>query len=398
MKTLLTMKNLAFALLMLFAASCFPTGKIQVERKRVTRATHDPYFPINNGSHSTADCDACHGPFSTFTQFSCITCHEHDQTSTDSAHQSVPDYSYGPDTCYNCHRTGDLMSREAHEQYFPIATGVHSQPGCSQCHVSGYQSFECIQCHDHLCDTSNPQHSGVPGYQCASPSCLTCHPKGTAIKREDHENYFPIVSGAHSQSTCAECHVSGYNSFECIQCHSHLCATSDSQHPGVTGYQCASASCFTCHPKGQVMNRTDHETYFPIATGVHAQSSCAGCHVSGYNSFECIQCHTHLCATSDTQHPGVTGYQCSSPSCLTCHPRGQAMTRAQHAGYFPISSGRHSTISCSDCHPTGYNSYDCVLCHSHTCALMNPHHQEVNGYVCDSPHCKNCHPSGVAGD
>jgi hypothetical protein len=38
--------------------------------------------------------------------FSCITCHEHDKTSTDSEHRGVSNYVYNSANCYACHPTG----------------------------------------------------------------------------------------------------------------------------------------------------------------------------------------------------------------------------------------------------------------------------------------------------
>src|SRR5215467_10586192 len=45
----------------------------------LTRESHGMYFPIGLGSyHPTETCDDCHGGFSTYTQFTCMSCHAHE--------------------------------------------------------------------------------------------------------------------------------------------------------------------------------------------------------------------------------------------------------------------------------------------------------------------------------
>ncbi len=66
------------------------------------------WFPIYSGSHAGkwTTCADCHINSSNYALFSCITCHQHNQTDTDSHHQDVSGYSYGPTTCYVCHPNG----------------------------------------------------------------------------------------------------------------------------------------------------------------------------------------------------------------------------------------------------------------------------------------------------
>ena len=65
-------------------------------------------FPIYSGTHANrwTTCADCHTNPSNYQVFSCITCHTHDQASTDPHHRGVRNYSYGPTTCYTCHPTG----------------------------------------------------------------------------------------------------------------------------------------------------------------------------------------------------------------------------------------------------------------------------------------------------
>ena len=69
-----------------------------------------------------------------------------------------------------------------------------------------------------------------------------------------------------------------------------------------------------------------------------------------------------------------------------------------HLQYFPIYSGEHRQgevwTSCSDCHPNSNNFavFDCLECHPSS--EMNEEHEEVPGYVYQSPACLDCHPTG----
>ena len=64
------------------------------------------YFPI---PHHGSVCADCHQVSTDYSQFTCINCHTttaHQQTQTNNEHGGVNGYSYGPTTCYNCHKNG----------------------------------------------------------------------------------------------------------------------------------------------------------------------------------------------------------------------------------------------------------------------------------------------------
>ena len=64
------------------------------------------YFPI---PHHGSVCSDCHLVPTNYATFSCINCHTqsaHSQASTDPNHRGVSGYSYGPTTCYTCHKNG----------------------------------------------------------------------------------------------------------------------------------------------------------------------------------------------------------------------------------------------------------------------------------------------------
>ncbi len=70
---------------------------------------HDAqYFPIYSGKHRGEwdSCVDCHTEPSNYSIFSCITCHEHNQSSMDSEHREVRNYVYNSANCLACHPTG----------------------------------------------------------------------------------------------------------------------------------------------------------------------------------------------------------------------------------------------------------------------------------------------------
>ena len=67
---------------------------------------HTSYFPI---PHHGSVCNDCHQVSTNFASFTCINCHTktaHQKSGTDNTHQGVNGYTYGPTTCYNCHKNG----------------------------------------------------------------------------------------------------------------------------------------------------------------------------------------------------------------------------------------------------------------------------------------------------
>ena len=71
---------------------------------------HDgQYFPIYSGKHrgKWSSCATCHTSPTNFKVFTCLTCHEHNQTSMDDKHKGRAGYKYDSQSCYACHPRGD---------------------------------------------------------------------------------------------------------------------------------------------------------------------------------------------------------------------------------------------------------------------------------------------------
>lgn len=71
---------------------------------------HDAnWFPIYSGAHlgRWSACSDCHQVATDFAQFTCVSCHPHDdKVTTDGHHAQVRNYSYDSAACYRCHPTG----------------------------------------------------------------------------------------------------------------------------------------------------------------------------------------------------------------------------------------------------------------------------------------------------
>jgi hypothetical protein len=68
-----------------------------------TGAVLNHQFPIRG--HHNVDCTLCHQGGNT-TSFTCLSCHEHRQSSMDSKHNGVSGYHYESLACYQCHPHG----------------------------------------------------------------------------------------------------------------------------------------------------------------------------------------------------------------------------------------------------------------------------------------------------
>lgn len=68
---------------------------------------HDTqYFKIYSGQHRArwTQCTQCHPDPNSYVVFTCVSCHQHDQSTTDSHHRGVTGYVYSATSCYNCHK------------------------------------------------------------------------------------------------------------------------------------------------------------------------------------------------------------------------------------------------------------------------------------------------------
>jgi len=156
--------------------SCHPTGESGDFRE------HDNlFFPIFAGTHAGQwqECATCHPNPASRKEFTCLVCHEHNQTDMDAKHSGIPGYAYNSNNCLGCHPNGEKGDFD-HSRYFPITRSPHRRD-CIDCHVdpANFQRFECIFCHEHNQRKMDDKHLGkISGYMWESMACLNCHPNG----------------------------------------------------------------------------------------------------------------------------------------------------------------------------------------------------------------------------
>jgi hypothetical protein len=274
-------------------------------------------FPLR-GAHRTVDCVACHRTGYAGTPTDCFACHESDYRGA-----KDPDHSGFPTSCESCH--GETAWQPAsfdHAQTsFPLR-GAHRAVACIDCHRSGYAGTptDCYSCHapDYQ-GAKDPDHAGFPR------TCQDCHSQSAWRPADfDHNKTAFPLTGAHRTADCQDCHQQGYagTPTRCVDCHrSEYDNTNDPNHQAA-GFP---TSCQNCHNTSN-WNDADfnHSQFFPLS-GPHSLA-CGECHVnsSSYATFECILCHDHNKADTDSHHTEVGGYTYSSSACYRCHPNGRA--------------------------------------------------------------------------
>lgn len=316
---------------------CHPTGEAG------DFLEHDAqFFPIFTGRHHNTwdDCAACHVNPANRQEFSCLTCHAHNQTDTDIIHGTMTGYSYERTACYDCHPTGEAGDFLAHDaEFFPVYSGSHanSWDDCSACHTNpaNRAEFSCLTCHEHNQIDMDNTHNGITGYSYTSNDCYFCHPTGETGDFVEHDaEFFPIFSGTHSNqwTDCSACHTNPTTRTEytCLPCHEHEQTLMDNMHGAMAGYSYTSPQCLSCHPVGDKGTFLSHDAeFFPIFSGAHNNrwDDCTICHdVSNTRtSFSCLNCHEHNQTDMDAHHLGeIDGYVYASNACYSCHADGQS--------------------------------------------------------------------------
>ena len=116
------------------------------------------------GVHAAVTCDSCHPASNdSFLQFTCVSCHDHEQSVTDRLHASQTRYSYDSNSCLACHPTGSKVPFDH--------AGVTQN--CAQCHDVG-QLFAALP-------VNGFTHPSMGGSDCSS-----CH--AFAATRDDGDD------------------------------------------------------------------------------------------------------------------------------------------------------------------------------------------------------------------
>jgi hypothetical protein len=280
------------------------------------------------GAHAAVQCAQCHVNNNyNLTSGACANCHLAKYNATTNPNHKAAGF---PQDCSLCHTTTRWTGAIFNHATTGFAlTGAHTTVQCAQCHVNNnynLTSAACVNCHLAKYNaTTNPNHVAA-GFPMA---CETCHSTTTWTGATfDHSKTGFALTGVHTTTPCASCHVGGnYNltSAACYGCHKKEYDTTTNPNHLAAGFP---TTCETCHTTTQWTGATFAHTQFPIYSGAHQKSvwnTCNVCHTnpSNYAVFSCIGCHEHDKTRMDPKHSGVKGYVYNSLNCYSCHPQGR---------------------------------------------------------------------------
>ena len=312
-------------------------------------------FPLV-GSHASVPCTRCHvnGVYKG-TSKECVACH-----AKDDAHNG----QFGT-VCSACHDTTKWKNAtfDHSKTNFPL-TGSHANAACKSCHANGLYKGTPTNCYS--CHANKDNHNGQFGTNCGG-----CHkPTKWSDVSFDHNNTGFPLSGKHTNAQCSACHSNGVfkgTPSDCYSCHANK-----DNHNGQFG-----TNCGACHnPSGWGNVTFNHNnTSFPLS-GKHTNVQCSACHANGVYKGTPTNCYS--CHANKDAHNGQFGTNCGS-----CHnPNGWGNATFNHSNTgFPLI-GKHTNVSCTDCHKNGVyqgTSTQCISCHK-------DEHNGKNGTDCAACH------------
>jgi hypothetical protein len=284
-------------------------------------------FPLT-GAHASVACVQCHanGRFAG-TPRDCASCHLADFQKTTNPNHVAAGF---PQDCSICHSTTTWLGAKFDhaKTQFPL-TGAHVQLDCTRCHASGTYSglsTACVSCHlNNYNSTTNPDHKAAAFPQ----ECQVCHSTTawTPASFDHSRTAFPLT-GAHTSTPCASCHIGGRYAgtpTDCYSCHKTEYTTVTNPNHVAAGFP---TNCAQCHTTTTWMGATFVHSAFPIYSGAHKDrwTTCNDCHVnpSNFAVFSCTTCHAHEKTSMDEKHREVRNYVYNSANCYSCHPTGQS--------------------------------------------------------------------------
>lgn len=287
---------------------------------------------------------------------------------------------------------------EAHDgTAFPLV-GRHRTLDCRECHVN--LVFEGTPTDCEVCHWQRRQDDR---YQLRlGARCADCHTPQSwkkvdpALWSHEAETGFRL-GGVHRALDCEACHGAG--GFEprptdCVACHEADYLEAREPDHVQAGFP---TNCPGCHDERAWSRASFSHGSFTLQ-GRHASLDCSACHGNGVYAgtpTDCASCHLDdYDRASDPDHRAA-GFP---TTCDACHlPSHSSWGQAAFAHEFPITSGRHAGLSCTDCHTTSsYQQFDCLDCHAHERSAMDAEHQGRAGYSYSSLACLTCHPHGNA--
>ncbi len=274
--------------------------------------------------------------------------------------------------------------------------GQHSSVSCQSCHQSLIFSdvkTQCLSCHQDV-------HKNSLG-----PDCAKCHTPTTWLVTDIikiHKNgRFPLI-GVHQNVDCASCHKDYAKLYfppqntTCISCHAKdYYATTAPNHVQSN----ISTNCQDCHSMTTFswvaanLQNFNH-SFFPLTAG-HNIQNCFSCHIQGRSDFKgistnCYSCHKQNYMLAKNPDHIKANFPTNCNDCHSTVSFTSSTTFDHNKTGFPLT-GAHASVSCAQCHTTGYTNTptDCYSCHTNT---YNTAVSPVNHRSAGLPHtCQDCH-------
>ena len=360
----------------------------------VTSINHS-WFPLTPGSaHAfgrtvstgTINCESCHSAAAqTFTDFSCISCHEHDQTLTDRLHLATSGYTYQTQSCFACHPTGERMAFDH--------AGITGE--CAACHAEGAPfaalpvtgfthapiTSDCGGCHsiaNWTSATGAPTNSFDPAKDVKLTAQIPSY-AGTTITK-----LTALSETLHMQMNHLSPQVPSGTLANCVLCHGD--APRGAYFPGnlhdslsINGLP-QPTGCSSCHsaaaPTGFVgplatkpartppSGEMKHDAVLwdggsPTLTALVTQD-CVSCHVAPTDTEPTNWTMGTADAGPASYHPALTTASLPQPSsCVDCHANTRPAvlltsgTSSLAAGLQFDHASPESTGDCAVCHSSG---------------------------------------------
>ena len=385
-------------------------------------------FPLTN-SHATAACALCHigGNYAlSIAPTDCGNSGCHLSTNYGGGWQGTANPTHsaaGPlfavANCTNCHTTVSFTtSMFDHSTTGWALTGMHVSPPapCAACHVSNnfsLTSTACYGCHTTEWNSTTTLGGTVPNHITSGfpTDCSICHSTAnwTTSTFNHATTTFPLT-GAHTTTACALCHVNG-NYSGTLPTNCYGCHTADYQSTTTLGGSVPNhvtsgypTTCDSCHTTTSWLGATfnHNATGFPL-TGTHVTTACNLCHLtSAPPPIDCYSCHTadwNSTATLGGPVPDHTGNGFPpSSTCSTCHNTTAFTTATFTHSWWRIP---HQGATCANCHQspgaaTNFVLFNCINgCHTPESSWQQRSGRHNSGnYGPMTCTASGCHPNG----
>lgn len=306
-----------------FSTDCASCHTTQSDWKPARLDNHDAYYVLQAAHKLVSnDCVACHKGDYNNTPTTCAGCHTEDYNLSQNPPHKFQQF---PTECASCHNQNSWVpsSFEHDVQYFPIYKGKHNGEWmqCMDCHKnsSNYKEFQCTGCHINP-ETDN-QHQTVQGYWYQDQACFACHPTGDKQDRFDHNATGFVLTGAHLQVDCKQCHFNGFKGTPtgCSDCHANDFNQSVNPNHRTLGLSMDCASCHTTAADWKPAKFETHDQFYVIE-GAHTKIAmdCAACHKGNYTNTPNTCSGCHLDDYKNVVDPPHQTLQFST-ECATCH-------------------------------------------------------------------------------